>query len=402
MKTCTRVRASLAAALIGAPACAEMVTDLTDYGTIVVEARTLSGTPVPGARLTLYNGVRILSVASTGVDGRHVFEFVPPNEYGIFSGTPDGFVRPQYLTGGDLALIADGIVIEEGSRASVRFDYLKVGPGSIRARVIDTGGAPIAGALLTAYSQAAVRQLRSGPDGSALFENLPFANWGVGAEPPDPYGIPDGYSLATDGLLVEEGVMLDAELVMDLEALERCGGTVAVTATDALGNGVPGAPLLIYHQWGELAKGTTDETGAREFLDVPCRTVAASIGEIPGWELEPGAGVVEDLVVTQASRVEVAFALRQCAGPVRVTVLDESGTPVAGVELTLSSTTQVVATGITASNGSHDFGDLRCDVPHRVDLTVPPGYAAEGGSSARITVTSAAGLSHTFRIRRIS
>ena len=69
-------------------ACATMVTDILEFGSIEVQTVTRSGTPVSGSEIVLYNDVQVMAVGFTGDDGKYRFEFVPPQSYGVHNEPP--------------------------------------------------------------------------------------------------------------------------------------------------------------------------------------------------------------------------------------------------------------------------------------------------------------------------
>ncbi len=99
----TRFRAPLIAVTLAtaalATSCAEVVTDILEYGSIEVQATRRDGEPVEGAYLILYIGAQTRGAATTDAQGIHRFELVPPNVYGVYAEPPEGYQRPEILLG---------------------------------------------------------------------------------------------------------------------------------------------------------------------------------------------------------------------------------------------------------------------------------------------------------------
>ena len=49
-------------------ACATLITDILDYGSLEVETVTRSGSPVPGTEIALYNDVQVVALGFTGTE----------------------------------------------------------------------------------------------------------------------------------------------------------------------------------------------------------------------------------------------------------------------------------------------------------------------------------------------
>src|SRR5262249_30097209 len=62
------------ALVLAATACDRWLTSPSLYNTVTVVVTTRGGSPIPGAALTLYTGQRPMGYASTGADGRYVFQ----------------------------------------------------------------------------------------------------------------------------------------------------------------------------------------------------------------------------------------------------------------------------------------------------------------------------------------
>lgn len=295
-----------------ATACDLWLTDPSLYNTVMVIVTTESGAPIPGVALTLYTGQRPMGYASTGADGRHVFNDVPQGNYGVFATPPGGYVSANNPNGGSQAVFKDGLIVAKDTLSPVRFTFLKGGSGSLVAVVIEPTGTPIRGVAVTASSPTGVDA--TAPTDSAgvvRFSNLPFGVYGLTVQRPPPYRDfvtpDDSPSVRRDGLVVNAGSTDTATF-----RLSKCAGTLTALASDGTGLPVPNATIKIYTPTEQLAQLTTDATGRISFPNAPC-VIAFSVSITPpaGYTVPsgPGSSFVDGLTVAKNASVSVTFRL---------------------------------------------------------------------------------------------
>ncbi len=196
-------RIGLLVSLLFLPACAEMVTDILEYGSVEVEVVQRDGEPVPGAKLILYNSLQLMAQGVTDESGRHLFEFVPPNQYGIRLLPGVGYIFEE----GRGASFIDGLWIGEGEVHTHSLTVLGCSP-EIQVRVEDEAGFPVPGAGLELYTTHEILATgASGADG--LFTFSAFAcgmEYGVRVQPPQGYTVVEGR-----GSSFIDGIRLDTD-----------------------------------------------------------------------------------------------------------------------------------------------------------------------------------------------
>lgn len=362
--------------------CAELVTDILEYGSVVVETRRRSGDPVAGVRLTLYTGTRVMAIGQTGADGRFLFENLPPDVrggYGVYAEPPEGYARPEEILGGaSVATFHDGLGLEEGEQKTATFTYVKIGPGAISVTVRGLDGTPVPGILVTLYRPTGPEGKGvSGADGGVRFDPVPFGNWGVAL-----LDLPAGFldwdegAPFLDGIPIEEG---SEEAVAF--TLEPCQGTLAARVVDPNGAPVAGYPVQLYNASVVLEEGVTGADGVRSFGPLGCLEFGMKLGRLLPWLFDEGPqkDFFDGIRVTRGSLQTFRFEVVRCAGMVRIRVEDLGGVPVPGAGLTLYTSQGEVARGMTDATGAFGFPDAVCGVQYGVSVQPPSGFTVTEG-----------------------
>jgi hypothetical protein len=357
--------------------CAEIVTDILEYGSVLVEARRRSGEPVPGVSLTLYTGARVMAYGTTGADGNLKFENLPPDGFGVYAEPPEGYARPETLLGGPSTISVSGLALEEGGQRTVTFTYLKIGPGAISVRLTGPDGTPVPGIAMTLYRPTGPeREAVSDAQGSALFDAVPFGSWGIALYPPRGFLDWDEPTPFRDGIAIEEG---SSESVAF--ALERCQGTVEARVSDRAGAPVEGHPVQLYDADGVLDDGVTGADGIHSFGPLSCWDVGLRLGRLVPWTHEEGRGrsFHDGIRVTRGSLQTFDFEVVRCTGTIRVRVQDAGGQPVPGAGLSFFTSERAVAQGVTDGTGAFAISDAGCGVEYGVSIQPPPGFSVQEG-----------------------
>ncbi|HCK90960.1 MAG TPA: hypothetical protein DHW54_07235, partial [Gemmatimonadetes bacterium] len=307
-------------------ACATLITDILDYGSLEVETVTRSGSPVPGTEIALYNDVQVVALGFTGTDGKYLFEFVPPQFYGVHNEPPSGYMRPEDMIGGPPTAHTDQIEMEEGDKKAVSFTLVKIGPGRIDVSVTDVNGTPLEETEVILYGpQGDLSEKLAGPAGSVSFDPVSFGNWGIRVVPPRLYMDEDEGSFFQDRILIDEGWTEEVSF-----ALEKCLGTLRATVQDASGAPFPEYPIRLYTSKGELDVKGTGADGMAVFDSIACGNRGLALGETPGWASEKegrGLSFYDGISVTRGSDQTFSFQVESCLGTLRATVQDASGAP---------------------------------------------------------------------------
>jgi hypothetical protein len=312
VNTLTVRRWAIAAVVLGAVACDKWLTEPSLYNTVTVVVTTRNGSPVPGTSLTLYTGQRPMGYAATDASGQHVFQDVPQGDYGVLANPPAGYDVIEHLIGGPSTLVRDRLNVADDTLSPVRFTFLKRGPGTLVARVVQSNGTPIAGVNVTAYAPTTVDgKAVTDAAGFVAFPNLPFGVHGLVVERPPLYRdfVKPGDSLyaVRDNLIVDAGSNDTTTF-----RLARCAGTLRARALDAAGLPVAGVTAVFYTATQQLALLVTGSDGFVSFGQAPCATqLGVLITPAAGYTVADGRGsrFIDGLTVANNATVDVVFHL---------------------------------------------------------------------------------------------
>lgn len=375
------IRRLLTALTMMAPVagCDSLVTRPTPYTTVTVYAQRRDSSPVPGVPVTLYTGQRPMGYATTGVDGRATFDRVPKGPaYGVLTAEPAGWAFLERLTGGPLSDHRAGLVLVPDSAVTVRFTFLKVGPGTVSGRVTNESGAALTGVQVALYSPAGIlRRALTGADGTVRFPDVPFGVYGLAIDRPHGYrDVGESLSVFRDGLLVEEGVVATATAT-----LARCVGTLGVRVADPVRGPAAGLIAYLYDATAVLDSARTGSDGRATFSS-GCGEFGVFLGGTPDWIVTPGRGsqYLDGIVVHRGERRDVELAVRYnaCRWQLAVRVTDEAGTLVPGASIESydalgNREVRPVPTGETT------VSNLPCGVERGVRVTSPEGWTVTPG-----------------------
>jgi hypothetical protein len=274
------VLAAFASLAVMATACDHLLTKPLMYTSVNVLAERRDGTPIGGAPIELFTGQRPMAYDSTNGAGLALFQFVPAGPaYGLLAEAPAGYAFPELLLGGPPTNVIAGFALSADSAPHFTFRFLRIGPGTVKASVVDQAGKPIAGVDVSLYSPSGtVQHATTTTTGSVTFSAVPFGNYGVSAPVPPPNqcaGGPDTISQA--GLLIEQGVTATATLSMP----GLCQGNVNLTVAS-----------------------------------LPCGIeLGVLITSSAGWSAAPGRGgsFVDALSVANGTTLNVGFTLARLA-----------------------------------------------------------------------------------------
>jgi|GEM_PF-1872416 len=381
-------------------ACATLITDILDYGSLEVETVTRSGSPVPGTEIALYNDVQVVALGFTGTDGKYLFEFVPPQFYGVHNEPPSGYMRPEDMIGGPPTAHTDQIEMEEGDKKAVSFTLVKIGPGRIDVSVTDVNGTPLEETEVILYGpQGDLSEKLAGPAGSVSFDPVSFGNWGIRVVPPRLYMDEDEGSFFQDRILIDEGWTEEVSF-----ALEKCLGTLRATVQDASGAPFPEYPIRLYTSKGELDVKGTGADGMAVFDSIACGNRGLALGETPGWASEKegrGLSFYDGISVTRGSDQTFSFQVESCLGTLRATVQDASGAPFPEYPIRLYGLKGDLDIKDTGADGMAVFDSIACG-DRGLALGRIPGWVFEEGRGLDfydgISVTRGSDQTFSFQV----
>lgn len=161
-----------------------------EYCRGLVRARTSDrqGTPIAGIGVSLYQSDGVVETSETGASGVREFGAILCGDYGVRVGDMTGYTLISPASG-----FVDGLVVEHGSERVADF-VLEPCRGTVLARVLDSGGAPVTDAGVALYDRSGeLQQVLSGSDGFARLQDIPCGtDYGVRVLPPAGFAVEEG------------------------------------------------------------------------------------------------------------------------------------------------------------------------------------------------------------------
>ena len=177
-------------------------------GVIEAEVKDQEGTKIPGQLVTLYRGPTILGSTRSDTLGIARFASVAFGQYGLFLTPPDSLGVKGAPT-----IFRDGVPVDAEVIARPVFIVTRCF-GTIRPRVIDQDGLPVAGMPVTLYRGGDTRPaVITDVAGRVTFADIPCDNWGVFASGISGYNVIFERGLGfQDGLTVTHRATLEPTL----------------------------------------------------------------------------------------------------------------------------------------------------------------------------------------------
>jgi hypothetical protein len=369
---------AIASALTATLGCDKLLTPAL-YGSLKVQVTRYDGTPIAAVPLTVNFGGRRMAAGITDSAGFYTFELLPEAEYGVYAKVIPGYSLPESVRPGPRTDFVDSIAVTRGATGTARLSLLKIGPGSVIAKVTEPNGTPVADVPVTLYSgsNGPFREDTTDASGQVLFTNVPFGDWGVQVVRPvrfrDKFDWPFDQK---DGLIVEEGGAPRAEFTM-----ARCGGAVSMRVHDNANFPVPGARVVLYSQGTDLDSVFVDSAGSHTFEPLGCNDFGVRVTDVPiGWRIVPGPGTsyIDGIIVYRGDatpRVTLYVAREACRGIIRAVVTDNTGATVGNAEVVVYTGTVHYQRSFTHANGVASFVDLPCDRDWGVFVIPPASHA---------------------------
>jgi hypothetical protein len=189
-------RLALAGLLLLAPGCLGLDVVPYEYGSVRVTVQDGSGQPLPEVHVLLYSPQGVVDTGVTDAAGQVLFKLVPRGNFGVRAQAPAGYVAKPGTKD-----YADGLKVDRATDLDVHLTFVPDCCATVRAHVVDTGGAPLAGVQVILYDAVATRDVKAtGADGTAVFTGLTSGGYGVRGVPPQGYAVPAGGKDFVDGI----------------------------------------------------------------------------------------------------------------------------------------------------------------------------------------------------------
>ncbi|MFJ6533241.1 collagen binding domain-containing protein [Microbacterium sp. NPDC091662] len=325
--------------------------------------------PLGGVALTLVDGNgAIVGRTTTAPDGTYSFPgFIATNGYRVSVTAPAG-----KIAGGPTTKPVD---LSGGNAVGVDFAVREIVPSPVTGRVVDRGGAPIAGVAVTIGGETTTTDA----DGRYLFDSV------LDGPQEASIVVPTGYTLFT----------APAAFVVpdDNEDLITLADFV-VTANPSLsgavrwnGSGVPGVAVTAVLQGGGTLTTVTGADGGYAFPRLPAGSYTVTMTTPDGYVATSPVSRTEPVAGTDVTAVDFDLAR---LGAIDGTVRTDGGAPVGGavIDVTGPGAPQQLT---TEADGTYGLGNLP---PGAYELTVrAPSGSTVIGAGTRTVVISDAGES---------
>ncbi len=292
----------------------------------------LTGNPIPGAAINVFQGVTLISSVLTDTNGQYTISEFLPGDYLV---SANANLYQQQIKAATVA-----------SNATTTVNFALIAPpGTISGTVTDAVTTnPIAGATINVYSgQILTATALTDPNGNYQIPNLAPDNYIVTA------------SAATYQTQARGGTVTASATTVVNFALISPPGTISGTVTDAITtNPIEGANVSVFSGQTLIASALTDVSGNYTIPDLePGQyNVIASAGA--NYQIASlGATVVGGMTTT------VNFALQPNPGAIAGTVTNEAnGAPIPGTSILVLQNFTVVSSALTDANGNYSIPDL--------------------------------------------
>ncbi|MFF1572230.1 collagen binding domain-containing protein [Leifsonia sp. NPDC058292] len=336
-------------------------------------ARDISGTvadqntgPVDGVPVTLTDrDGAVVATATTAGGGAYSFPgFLATDGYTVSIGVPAGKIAvgspnaPADLTTTD---------------AVVEFTVRDVVPVAVSGTVLDSLGAPIAGATVTIGGQTATTDAT----GAYLFDTVAVGDHTITVTPIDGYTVAPASRTITVPAGSEDPIT-DQDFV--LTADPDVSGTVTASGAGVSGVTVTATP----NGGGSPVSVVTGGDGSYTFPRVPSGGYTITV-EPPSDFIVSGTDS-RPVTVATSDITGVDFALAR-TGSVSGAVLDSDGNPVAGAKVTVDGPS---GTSALTTDPAGQYGVVPlAPGTYTITLTVPDGYTTTDPLTKTVTITDA-------------
>ncbi|MEO7998559.1 MAG: carboxypeptidase-like regulatory domain-containing protein, partial [Gemmatimonadaceae bacterium] len=176
-------------------------------GSLNVRVRDDTGSPVPGTLLTFYGDLGVQD-SILGADAMRNISRLACGHYGVRIRPPVGWTADE----GRGTTFQDNLSVHRGTALDVQLNVKKIGRGTVRVRVMDNIGLPVANIRTVLYTgQGLVRDVVTDDNGFATMSDLLVnAEYGVRIVPRAGYNSPEGPGTTfLDGISLVNGQTRD-------------------------------------------------------------------------------------------------------------------------------------------------------------------------------------------------
>jgi protocatechuate 3,4-dioxygenase beta subunit/subtilase family serine protease len=316
------------------------------------------GNPLSGVTVWIYDTLGGGMGLSTAPDGSYRFSGLASGTYKVgFDGVQAGYVeewhndKPSYESADPVEIVAP---------AETTVDAVLVRGGSIAGRITDTDGTPVEGAWVSAYDEAFSGRgsALTNTSGEYTVGGLAGGTYKVQVSAYGTGYISEWYADKQDFDSADALVVVVTETTSMNAVLAR-GGAIAGVVTDAGGNPIHHAWVVVYGDGGSWAD-TTDSVGAYRVSGLPdgnyrVRFQGSATGFLDEWYVDKPDFSTADAVAVVAPLTTTVDAVLSQGGRVAGTVTDTDGNPIGGATVWLYESSGRATGQTTSAAGAYEF-----------------------------------------------
>ena len=329
-----------------------------------------TGKALAGVTYRLYDsaGNKVTDV-TTGADGKAAFSDLPLGSYTYQEiSAPEGYVVDS--TKYKITITTGTLNITE-----TRTNALAKGSLTINKVDADTGKA-LAGVTYRLYDSAGnkIADVTTGTDGKAVFSDLPLGSYTY-----QEISAPEGY--VVDDTKYQITITTGTLNITETRTNALAKGSLTINKTDAdTGKALAGVTYRLYDASGnKVADVITGTDGKAVFSDLPLGSYTYQEISVPEGYVVDGT-VYQITITTETLNITEARTNTMAKGSLTVRKVDVTGSPLAGAELLLETSTDgqnwtEVSRITTDKTGIAKWDDLKIGAQYRVtEVKAPAGY----------------------------
>lgn len=294
-----------------------------------IQGNATDGTnPIAGAAVLISRGDIV--VASTFTDNQGNF---------FVTNLPDGSYTVQ-VSATNFQTGIQGIQVAANVIATTNFT-LQTLPSSIVGTVTSDTLLPFPGMRVTTYSNnIPVLSVLTNVNGQYVLNGLAPGNYVVKVEAPD-------YQTAVSGILLAPNTTATVNFVLSPQP-----GSIIGVAKDANGNPLSGVVVTILQNNVVISTVTTGQDGSYTVAGLAPGSYTATVAA-PAYQTN-----TQGIVVIPNNSVALDFTLQAQPSSIAGTALDVGSAPISGAQIAVLQNGSIVATAVTANDGSFNIAGL--------------------------------------------
>lgn len=286
-----------------------------------------TGGVVSGVSLTLFQGSLFVTSLQTDTSGHYVIDQLAPGEYTLSA------AASNYQTA------TQGVSVSSLSTTTANFRLMSQ-PGGVRGTVTDQNSNPLPGATITVSSnQILIGSVLTDSSGNYVLNGLSPGNYTLSVSAA-------GFQWTSQGAIVTANANTNVSFVLSSDT-----GSINVQVVSGA-QAIPGANVQVMQNQSLLSTVLTDANGSAVLSQLAPGTYTVVVS-ISGYETS-----VQTVSVASNASTAITFDLAKSPRLLMGIVKDTMSVSIAGATVQLLQGTTVVATTLTAEDGTFSITGL--------------------------------------------